>query len=70
MQEYQQAVLRRLSDVQQEVQVQQVASREEVDNLRHELSLAEGSRYQNLHTTSRIWRVRKFIRNSAVAART
>ena len=57
LQEYHHGVRRHLSEVQQEVRVQQVGSREEVENLRHELSqsqsLAEGSHYQNLHTTSR-----------------
>ena len=56
LQEYQQSVPRHLSEVQQELQVQQVARRwEEVDILRHELSqsLAEGSHYQNMYTTSR-----------------
>ena len=45
LQEYQQGVRRLLSEVHQEVQVQQVAGKEEADNLRHELSqsLAEGS---------------------------
>ena len=52
LQESQQSV-RRLSEVQQEVQVQQVANREEVEILSRELSLAEASHHQNLHTTSR-----------------
>ena len=53
-QEYQQYVPRHLSEVQQEVQVQQVASWEEVEHMRHELtqSLAEGSHYFNLFTRS------------------
>ena len=55
LQEHQQSVRRHLSDFQQEVQVQKVASSEELEILRHELSqsLAEGSHYQNLCTTSR-----------------
>ena len=53
--EYQQSVRRHVSEAQQEVQVQQVASREEVDMFRHELSqsLAEGSHCEILFTTSR-----------------
>ena len=44
LQEHQQHVQRHLSEVWQEVQIQQVASGEEVDILRHELSqsLPEG----------------------------
>ena len=38
MQEYRQGVWNHLSEVQQEVQIQQVTSREEVEILRHELS--------------------------------
>ena len=55
LQSCQQGVGRHLSDVQPEVKVQQVASSEEVEDWRHELSqsLAEGSHYQNLKTTSR-----------------
>ena len=55
LQEYKQCVQRHFSEVQQQVHVQQVARREEVEILRHELSrsLAEGSHYQNLFTTSR-----------------
>ena len=53
--EYQQSVRRHVSEAQQEVQVQQVASREEVDMFRHELSqsLAEGSHCEILFTTNR-----------------
>ena len=40
LQEYQQSVRRHLSVVQLEVQVQQVASFEEVEYLRHELSVS------------------------------
>ena len=56
LQEYQQGGRRHLSEVPQKVQVLQVASgEEEVEKVRHELSqsLAEGSHYQNLRTTSR-----------------
>ena len=44
-----------MSDVQQDVQVQQVASRDEVKQWKHELSqaLAEGSECQNKYTTNR-----------------
>ena len=56
LQENQQGVRRHMSEVRQEVQVHQVASGEEVDILRHELSqsLAAGSPYQNLYTTCRL----------------
>ena len=52
---YQQSVQHHVSEVQTEVQFQLVASGEEVDYLRHELTqcLVEGSHYQNLETTSR-----------------
>ena len=56
-----------LSEVQQEVQVQQVGNREEVVIVKHELSQsrAEGSHSQNLFTTN--WRARKIFSNSTVA---
>ena len=38
LQEYQRRVRRHLSEVQKKVQVQQVGSREEIENCRHELS--------------------------------
>ena len=55
LKEYQHGVWHHLPEDQQQVQVQQVASNEVVEFLRHELSqsLAEGSHYQNLYTTSR-----------------
>ena len=55
LQEYQKGVRRLLSEVQQKVQVQHVASRQELDNLRHELSqsLGEGSHCQNLYHTGK-----------------
>ena len=47
---YRQRVQRHLSEIRQEVQIQQFASREEVDILRHELSqsLPERPHYRNL----------------------
>ena len=55
LQEYRQRVQRHLSEVWQEVQIQQVASGEEVDISRHELSqsLPAGPHYQYLYATSR-----------------
>ena len=54
-QKYQQEVQRHVSEVLNEVHSQQVASREGVDILRHELSHspAEGTHYQNLYTSGR-----------------
>ena len=54
-QEHQQDVQRRMSEVQNEPQGQQVASRQEVDNLRHELSQCpvEGAHYLTRYTTCR-----------------
>ena len=59
---YQQRVRRHLSEVQQEVHAQQIASGEEFDRLRHELSQspAEGSHYQNFCNDEQIWCVRQF----------
>ena len=53
LQGYQRDVRRHLSEVRHQVQAQQVARKENVEHLRHELShsLADGSRYQNLYTT-------------------
>ena len=53
LQGYQRDVRRHLSEVRHQVQAQQVARKENVENLRHEVSqsLAERSRYQNLHRT-------------------
>ena len=55
LQEYQQDVQRHRSEVHNEVQRKQVASRREVQILKHKLSqsLAERRQYQNLNTTSR-----------------
>ena len=55
LQEYQQGVWRHLSAVQHQDQVQQVASREQVEISRRELSqsFAEASNYQSQCTTSR-----------------
>ena len=55
LQEYQHGVRCHLSEVHHEIQVQQVASREELEMLRRELSqsFAQGSHYQNLFRTSR-----------------
>ena len=55
LQEYQQGVRRHLSEVQHQDQVQQVASGEQVEILRRELSqsFAEASNYQSQCTTSR-----------------
>ena len=59
--EYQQGVRRHLCEVQQEVQVQQVASREDMDNVRHDFSqsLAEGSHLSESVHDWQIWCVPK-----------
>ena len=55
LQEYQQGVRLQVSEVQLQVQIQQVAGREQVETLRHEVSqcFAEGSHCQNVCTTCR-----------------
>ena len=70
LQEYQQGVRRHLSKVQRGVQVHLVASREEVENVRDQLSqsLAEGSHSESV-CEKQIWCVRRMIIKSTVETR-